>query len=220
MIKEPIRFSCKAMEGVHEKVLELSKPLIENSHILVMGSGEGSFEYKLISMGVPTDKITSVDIDPKQFRLEEMKCGFCDLDQKLPFKKDSFDICVAIEVIEHLFNPQNLINEAYRILNCNGILFLTTPNVHSITQKIRYLLTDNFRGFLDKNYLGSGHIHPIFHWLLLRMIKNKFKIESYESNFFRLRILPFLPPIKIPFKHRYFAVINIYMLKTLKSERY
>lgn len=210
-----IIFSDMSGARVHEKVLELAKPYLRQAKILVAGAGEGSLEFKLISEGVLPGNIVSVDYDPSQFKLKDIKIQFCDLNKEIPFEDNSFDICFSTEVIEHLYNPNNLINETYRVLKLGGMLFLTTPNVHSIMQKIRYLFSDRLGWFFEKDFLGSGHIHPIFDWLLKRMIRGKFKIIYYTSQSFHLRLITKLPGIPVPFRHRLFAVNNIYMLKKL-----
>jgi ubiquinone/menaquinone biosynthesis C-methylase UbiE len=48
---------------------------------------------------------------------------------KLPFPDNYFDAVIMEEVIEHLVNPDNALEEAYRILKPDGIFILTTPNL-------------------------------------------------------------------------------------------
>jgi ubiquinone/menaquinone biosynthesis C-methylase UbiE len=45
----------------------------------------------------------------------------------LPIPDDSFDIAIATAVIEHLDNPQKMLEEAKRILRKEGIIILTSP---------------------------------------------------------------------------------------------
>ena len=44
------------------------------------------------------------------------------------FPSDSFDIIIAIEVIEHVPNDSAFISEIYRVLKPDGFVYLTTPN--------------------------------------------------------------------------------------------
>lgn len=46
---------------------------------------------------------------------------------KLPIKSGIFDTVISNEVLEHVPNPQCLMNEAYRVLKPGGTLILTTP---------------------------------------------------------------------------------------------
>ena len=54
----------------------------------------------------------------------EMVCADA---QNLPFKDECFDIAIATAVIEHVPNPNKMLEEAYRVLIRGGILILTTP---------------------------------------------------------------------------------------------
>ncbi|MDI6730789.1 MAG: class I SAM-dependent methyltransferase, partial [Candidatus Altarchaeum sp.] len=45
---------------------------------------------------------------------------------KMPLKKNSVDSVVCFQVLEHVQDPQNVINEIYRVLKKNGTCLLTT----------------------------------------------------------------------------------------------
>lgn len=59
---------------------------------------------------------------------------------KLPFKSDTFDMVSCLEVIEHLYNADNILQEISRILRPNGVLLLTTPNLASWANRLLILL--------------------------------------------------------------------------------
>jgi len=214
---EKLEFADKSGTGVHEKVLEIAEPYLDSSRILVAGTGQGSLEYKLMERGVPAENIKAVDSHPEMFKLESVEVKYCDLNGPLPFEPGTFDIVFATEVIEHLYDPHNLIEESHRVLAPDGMLFLTTPNVHSLMQKVRFLFSDKLAYFHECDYQGSGHIHPIFDWLLERMTRDKFKLVKYTSQTFHLRFLPRLPAIRVPYRHRLFAVNNIYAFHKLEA---
>ena len=213
MQTEEIAFADKSGVGVHEKVLEIAEPYLDGARILVAGAGQGSLEHKLITRGVPPKMIEAVDCAPEQYKLDSVEVHRCDLNGPIPFEPEKFDIVFATEVIEHLTDPHNLIDESWRILAPGGMLFLTTPNVHSLMQKIRFLFSDKLAYFHECDYQGSGHIHPIFDWLLERMTRDKFHLVKYTSQTFHLRFVPKLPAIRVPYRHRLFAVNNIYAFR-------
>ncbi|MFC1511032.1 class I SAM-dependent methyltransferase [Candidatus Margulisiibacteriota bacterium] len=47
---------------------------------------------------------------------------------EMGFTNEEFDIVICSEVIEHMKNPVQVLNNIYRILAGNGVLILTTPN--------------------------------------------------------------------------------------------
>jgi 2-polyprenyl-3-methyl-5-hydroxy-6-metoxy-1,4-benzoquinol methylase len=51
--------------------------------------------------------------------------------QRAAFQSESFDVVTLMDVIEHVAEPVNLINEIYRILRPGGVVFILTPNFAS-----------------------------------------------------------------------------------------
>ncbi len=51
----------------------------------------------------------------------------CDLNKKMPFGDESFDTIISSDVVAHLFNPINIMDDLARILRPNGAIILGTP---------------------------------------------------------------------------------------------
>src|ERR1700674_1705799 len=49
--------------------------------------------------------------------------------EDLPFDSGTFDVAIAFEVFEHLFNPHHAAGELLRVLKPGGVLLGTVPNV-------------------------------------------------------------------------------------------
>ena len=47
----------------------------------------------------------------------------------IPFENESFDSVISIEVLEHVFNPDEFLSEINRVLKKGGLLLLTVPFV-------------------------------------------------------------------------------------------
>jgi SAM-dependent methyltransferase len=50
-----------------------------------------------------------------------------DLNKPLPIKDGAANTVVSFQVLEHLSEPQNMLNEAFRILRAGGQIFLSVP---------------------------------------------------------------------------------------------
>jgi 2-polyprenyl-3-methyl-5-hydroxy-6-metoxy-1,4-benzoquinol methylase len=63
----------------------------------------------------------------------------------LPFSSESFDVIVFTEVLEHLnFNPLPLLSEFHRILRPKGVVYLTTPNLVSASNRMLMIKGTSF----------------------------------------------------------------------------
>jgi methionine biosynthesis protein MetW len=62
-----------------------------------------------------------------------------DLNERLPFSDETFDVVHASRVIEHLSNTDLFIRELYRVLKFGGYVVMSTPNLSSI-HHILYLI--------------------------------------------------------------------------------
>lgn len=77
-------------------------------------------------------------LEAQQMRIKAIKLN---VDQEyLPYKDNYFDFIFAGELIEHLFDPDHLLLEVYRVLKEEGYFMLTTPNLASWHNRIALLL--------------------------------------------------------------------------------
>ncbi|GEM_PF-1343227 len=56
--------------------------------------------------------------------------------QKKKVKKNSYDVVVVFEVIEHMYDPVRTFGNIYSLMKKNGYLFLTTPNHKSLWRRL------------------------------------------------------------------------------------
>ncbi|HTR61660.1 MAG TPA: class I SAM-dependent methyltransferase [Candidatus Binataceae bacterium] len=69
-----------------------------------------------------------------------------DLISDLPFRSESFDLVLMLEVIEHLPDIPHSLREIARVLRPGGIAIVTTPNRLNVISRIHYLLTGFYKG--------------------------------------------------------------------------
>lgn len=94
--------------------------------ILDVGCGEGAISEPILKMG---NSVTSVELPAVAILAQQ--CGVPSVvagdAEKLAFASNSFDVVLASEVMEHLWNPEIFIDEAYRVLKNEGYLIVGTP---------------------------------------------------------------------------------------------
>lgn len=92
-----------------------------------------------------------------------------DLDHfSLNANEASFDLALAVEVIEHIEKPGSFLAELARLLNPGGLALLTTPNLHSAQAKLLLALSDRLKQFDPKG--DPTHITPIFLFPFTRLL--------------------------------------------------
>ncbi|MBN1597143.1 MAG: class I SAM-dependent methyltransferase [Bacteroidales bacterium] len=110
--------------------------LDEKSSILDVGAGTKPY-YSLYSKYFRNCYSTDVETSPHSIDSIDFFCSAHDI----PVNDNSADLVLCTEVLEHVKNPQDVLNEFRRILKTGGKLFLTTPFV----QYIHELPNDFFR---------------------------------------------------------------------------
>jgi SAM-dependent methyltransferase len=119
--------------------------------VLDAGCGDGSFLDRLARhLARPDIHFTGVDYSEHQLaKAKRLPYEFhaCDLGVGIPLPDASFDIVHAAEVIEHLVDPDLLVDEAARLLKPGGHVVITTPNLHAWFNRILFV----------------AGIQPIFH---------------------------------------------------------
>lgn len=128
----------------------------------------------------------------------------CDLSKSIPIKSNSVDICVAGEILEHIYLSNNFIKEIKRILKDNKHLILSVPNMTSAKCRIAFLLgkIPSHAAKADETYeVGSmgGHIRDYNLDELVRLLnRHGFDIIDIKNNGMALRGLTFFPPFLTP----------------------
>ena len=167
----------RAVEGLHSEILSKVISILEDKDdtILDVGCGTGAFLERLKKAGYTS--LFGVDILPPS-TLNSVTFLRCDLDYcKLDLKDESIKLVTSIEVFEHIENIGLLLDELYRVIIPDGLMLITTPNLHSVESKIRLLLTGNLRQFDSKG--DPTHIAPIFLYPFERILqRHGFHIAS------------------------------------------
>lgn len=187
MVKRFIQMEYKGLvekigvPGLHEAVVEALKPFLSfDVKILDCGAGTGAFALRLNDMGL---NVEAVELVIDSFVPKNIVCYKVDLNSNFSDLIDKkYDIITAIEVIEHLENHRHFLRECYKLLNQNGKMLITTPNIESIPGRLKFLLKGNFRFFdTDLRFNDSTHITPVQSYMFKRAVLDAgFDIINHE----------------------------------------
>ncbi len=153
--------------GLHEALVQSIPQLSYDIPVLDIGCGTGAWLERLSTIGF--SQLHGVDQDIKQFRTDKATCSQANLDSDdLGLGDKKFGLITAIEVIEHLENPGRLFYQVSRHLDKQGYLLLTTPNIHSISCRFKFLMTGQLASFDEKG--DPTHIYPVLLYCLNRIL--------------------------------------------------
>jgi 2-polyprenyl-3-methyl-5-hydroxy-6-metoxy-1,4-benzoquinol methylase len=174
----------------------ISKHIAKGSDLILdVGCGNGWAAKKLLAKG---KEVVSMDIsvyNPVKVLQEnqhENHAAVVADAYHLPFKKDSFDVIIASEIMEHVSDPKLFISQLMKALKPSGKLIITTP----YDEKIQYYLCVHCNKPTPKN----AHLHSFNEKNIVNFIPSEFpnySLEKFSNKYLvRLRLnllLSFLP---------------------------
>ena len=149
----------RTVAGLHESLARRVQGLLpRTAPILDIGCGTGAWLRRLHELGF-TD-LHGTDLDTGQFALPNVAVSANDLNEaRWTLAAERFRLITAIEVIEHLQNIENLFCNLRAHLHDRGLCLLTTPNIHSLHARLRYLVTADMKQF---GMIGDPtHLFPL-----------------------------------------------------------
>lgn len=177
---------------MENKLLKLSERVLRNNQLkllaiakeqkgvfLDIGCSDGKFSMEFATK-VGAEEIYGVDINELAL-VEAQKKGIkvvkADLNSRIPLPTSFFDVILSNQTWEHLINPDNLLEEGYRLLKPGGYLYISVPNLGSLHNRLLMLFgwqptcISPSRKHLLKypllGYVGGGEniLLPFLQWL-------------------------------------------------------
>ena len=154
----------------------------ETGKLLDVGCGIGYFldEAKKRGWDVHGTEYTDKAIAICKAKGINMKQG--KLDPAL-YKEGMFDIVTSFEVIEHINNPQEEVQNIRTLLRSGGLFYVTTPNFNAIE---RYLLKEKYNVIQYPEHL-SYYTKKTLHYLLSHNGFRKKKLQTTGFSITRIR---------------------------------
>ncbi|OFX17430.1 MAG: hypothetical protein A2033_07840 [Bacteroidetes bacterium GWA2_31_9] len=160
----------------YHSLLDEFEKFKKTNRIFDVGCGQGFFLKEAIKRGW---KVFGTEFSPAAIEIcknrgIEMKIGKLNPSD---FKPNSFDIITSFEVLEHINNPKEEMENIAKLLRFEGLFYCTTPNFNSLVT--RYIK--------NKSYIISYPEHLIYFTktTLNHLIINAgFKIYKFKSTGF------------------------------------
>lgn len=201
------------MKTIRRKVVETIEqlPNFRNLTVIDLSCGEGHLLEALSEDGCAAEGTHYQDgdyiIENPQPILETATIhkGVA-LNRPLPFAENSYDVVVMTEVIEHLPDHFMIIAEIARILKPGGQVIITSPNIHRLQSRLKFLLTGTHKIIRRRigwdttiDQLYEYHINPVDFPTLHALLKiHGITVETVRSStikfryFFLLLLIPFI----------------------------
>ena len=159
-------------------VLADSVVKLRPKRILDIGCGSG-FLAGLIMKELPGIEIHGIDFSITALkRCKNTSQVYCvDIERShIPFKDQAFDLIICSEVLEHLFGPEHVVAEIYRLLTIDGIGIITVPNFSFWRFRLQSLI-----GMVPNIVSHPGHFQ-VFNLELLQKLINKFSFRIVSMS--------------------------------------
>ncbi len=180
--------------------------------ILDFGCGQKPYKPLFIN----AKEYIGVDIENEGHNHEKEDIDFYYDGKKLPFESNSFDHVFSSEVLEHVFNYNEILPEIYRVLRKDGCLLITVPfsweehevpfdNCRFTQFGIKYLLEQ--QGFKIISSEKSGHFFAVICQYFINYIRE----IVYSKNRYLNLLINFI--FIFPFTLIFILLISIFPRK-------
>lgn len=149
----------RAERGLHESLIRAIDDVPKDSGVLDLGCGSGAWLRRLKNTGY--SELFGIERSGESASNEGLTIVQADLSDPAINLGRTFKLVTLIEVIEHLANPGIVLETARRHLDDDGVLLITTPNVHSLLQRIKFAVTGRFLHFEPEGGSDPTHIQPL-----------------------------------------------------------
>ena len=112
----------------HLRINRIKKYLKKNSRIIDFGCGSNfallnCFPKKYFTKYVGIDPLASSKLINDSVEIIKSKI------EKSIVKENNFDTVVMLALLEHVDDPEKIVNKAYKLLKKNGVVVATTPSI-------------------------------------------------------------------------------------------
>jgi methionine biosynthesis protein MetW len=152
-----------AQEPRFRQIIEIAHKLKGNADCLLdVGCGDGTFTV-LLKEAINAKEVFGIDLAEEAVAVAQrrgIKAIQVDIDESpFPFDNAYFDVVYCGEIIEHLFNPDHLLEEVHRVLKPKGTALISTPNLGGWPNRIALLFGyQPYPTAVSPKYEGAGKL--------------------------------------------------------------
>ena len=145
-----------------ESVLEEVQNDIAELHILDVGCATGRLLERLAKAGAKNLYGTDIAVNMLKVveeRLKEfdakLELKVADVETQLPWDNETFDVITITGAIHHLYNPNDALQEIYRVLRSEGRLIVLEPHFIIVYRQLLNLYLRIFKHDGDYKFYSS-----------------------------------------------------------------
>jgi SAM-dependent methyltransferase len=195
---KPVKKTRLARYALDHFLLDVSQSVAPGA--LLLDGGAGNCKYRSF---FPHARTIAFDLVPQRRR----KYGEVELAGNLydiPFKDDTFDVVINIEVLEHLQEPGQALVELFRVLRPGGRLFLVAPQgweEHFLPHDYFRFTRFGLRYLFEKAGYKIVSIEPLggFFWYLGHRISASYRylFPAHRKQIWRIIDAPVRHPMRL-----------------------
>jgi len=121
--------------------------------LLDIGCGTGLITKEVAKHGFTAKGIDFSIIAVEKAKSRGVTAEVVDLDDGIPDKDGTYDVVLAGDIIEHVFDPMSVIKEAGRVIKPGGYFLITIPNDVSVMVRLKTLMGISYQEVM---YRRSG----------------------------------------------------------------
>lgn len=145
--------------------------------VLDLGCGDGLLLSLLKEKGIIGKGLDISEEAVAKTKNKGFETSVSDFGDRLPFADKTFDVVVSLDVLEHLYNPENLIREANRV--SKRFVIIGVPNFNSLPARIQVFLG----AVPENNRPKKGHIYWFNYSILEKIVReNHLVLKELRVN--------------------------------------